>query len=94
MTQVDRTTNCTGAIKEMTFGGPPASATRATTSTKDDGETYPYRGMEPGRSHDSQEVFERYPDTAFIIEIKQEEPSLDRLDHFVKVIREHEFEDR
>ena len=39
-----------------------------------------------------QEVFDRYPDTAFVIEVKQEEPSI--VDHFVEVLEEYGVEDK
>ena len=39
-----------------------------------------------------EEVFERYPDTAFVIEVKQSDPSI--VDHFVEVIRDHGVEDK
>jgi glycerophosphoryl diester phosphodiesterase len=87
---VDRTTNCTGAIKEMTFAD-LRECDAGYKFTKDDGATYPYRDtglMVPTMV----EVFERYPDTAFVIELKQGEPSI--IDHFVEVIREHGVEDK
>lgn len=87
---VDRTTDCTGLIKEMTL-----EALRQCDAgyefTTDDGETYPYRGtglVVPTMN----EVFERYPDVAFVIEIKQEQPSI--VDDFVAVVREYGVEDR
>jgi len=87
---VDRTTNCTGAIKEMS-SAELRECDAGYNFSQDDGETYPYRGMElvvPTL----EEVFEGYPDTAFIIEIKQEDPPI--LDHFVEVIREHGVTDK
>ena len=81
---VDRTTDCTGLIKEMTFDE-IRECDAGYDFTTDGGETYPYRGtglVVPTM----QEVFDRYPDTAFIIEIKQEDPSI--VDSFVDVIRE------
>jgi glycerophosphoryl diester phosphodiesterase len=87
---VDRTTNCTGAIKEMTFAA-IRECDAGYNFSSDDGETYPYRGM--GLVVPTmQEVFDRYPDTAFIIEIKQEDPSI--LDHFVEVVREEGVTDK
>jgi glycerophosphoryl diester phosphodiesterase len=85
---VDRTTDCTGAIKEMTFDDlRQCDAGYAL----EEGEDYPYAGM--GLVVPTmEEVFERYPDTAFVIEIKQEAPSI--VDHFVEVIREHEVADK
>jgi glycerophosphoryl diester phosphodiesterase len=87
---VDRTTNCTGAIKEMTFAD-LRECDAGYKFTKDDGATYPYR--DTGLVVPTMvEVFERYPDTAFVIELKQGEPSI--IDHFVEVIREHGVEDK
>jgi len=87
---VNRTTNCTGAIKEMTFAE-IRECDAGYNFTKDDGATYPYRDM--GLVVPTmEEVFDRYPDTAFIIEVKQSDPSI--VDHFVAVIREHGVEDK
>jgi glycerophosphoryl diester phosphodiesterase len=87
---VDRTTNCTGAIKEMTFAE-LRECDAGYNFSKDDGETYPYRDM--GLVVPTlEEVFDRYPGTPFIIEVKQEDPSI--LDHFVEVIREHGVTDK
>ena len=87
---VDRTTDCTGLIKEMTFDE-IRECDAGYDFTTDGGETYPYRGtglVVPTM----QEVFDRYPDTAFIIEIKQEDPSI--VDSFVDVIREYGVADK
>jgi glycerophosphoryl diester phosphodiesterase len=87
---VDRTTNCTGLIKEMTFVD-LRKCDAGYNFTKDGGETYPYRDM--GLVVPSlEEVLERYPDTAVNIEIKQSEPSL--VDGLVDLVREYEFEDK
>ena len=87
---VDRTTNCTGAIKEMTFAA-IRECDAGYNFDPDGDESYPYRGM--GLVVPSmREVFERYPDTPFNVEIKQSEPSI--VDHFVEVIREFEVEDK
>ena len=87
---VDRTTNCTGAIKEMTFAD-LRECDAGYNFTKDEGATYPYR--DTGLVVPTMvEVFERYPGTAFVIEVKQGEPSI--VDHFVEVIREHGVEDK
>lgn len=87
---VDRTTDCTGAIKEMTF-----EALRQCDAgydfSPDGGETYPYRGtglVVPTM----QEVFDRYPDAPFVIEIKQANPPI--VDHFVEVIRDNGVTDK
>jgi glycerophosphoryl diester phosphodiesterase len=87
---VDRTTDCTGAIKEMTLAE-LRECDAGYEFTDDDGQTYPYRGtglVVPTLV----EVFEGYLDTAFVIEIKQDTPSI--VDHFVEVVREHQVEDK
>ena len=88
--EVDRTTDCTGLIKEMTFAE-IRECDAGYEFTPDDGETYPYRGM--GLVVPTlQEVFDRYPDVAFIIEIKQESPSI--VDNFVQTLRDSGVEDK
>ena len=87
---VDRTTDCTGLIKEMTFAE-LRECDAGYNFSRDEGATYPYRGtglVVPTM----EEVFDRYPDTPFIIEVKQSEPSI--VDQFVEVIREHDVEDK
>jgi glycerophosphoryl diester phosphodiesterase len=87
---VDDTTSCTGLIKEMTFAE-LRECDAGYHFTKDDGETYPYRGM--GLVVPSlEEVLDRYPDTAVNIEIKQREPSL--VINLVDLVRQYEFEDK
>ena len=87
---VDRTTSCTGLIKEMTFAE-LRECDAGYNFTKDDGETYPYRGT--GLVVPSlEEVLDRYPDTAVNIEIKQREPSI--VDDLVDLVRQYEFEDK
>jgi glycerophosphoryl diester phosphodiesterase len=87
---LDDTTSCTGVIKEMTFAE-IRDCDAGYHFTKDGGTTYPYRGM--GLVVPSlEEVFERYPDTAVNIEIKQGDPSL--VDDLVDLIRQYEFEDK
>jgi glycerophosphoryl diester phosphodiesterase len=87
---VDRTTDCTGLIKEMTFA--ELSACDAGYEfTTDGGQTYPYRGM--GLTVPKlEDVFDRYPDAPFVIEIKQETPPI--VDHFVEVVRQYGVEDK
>ncbi|MGB5702576.1 MAG: glycerophosphodiester phosphodiesterase [Polyangiales bacterium] len=88
--EVDRTTDCTGLIKEMTFAE-IRECDAGYEFTPDDGETYPYRGI--GLVVPTlQEVFDRYPDVAFIIEIKQESPSI--VDNFVQTLRDSGVEDK
>jgi len=87
---VDRTTDCTGLIKEMTFAD-LRNCDAGYKFSNDDGQTYPYRGtglVVPTM----QEVFDRYPDAPFIIEVKQSDPSI--VDHFVEVIRDSGVEDK
>ena len=87
---VDRTTSCTGYIKEMTFAE-LGECDAGYKFTEDGGETYPYRDM--GLVVPSlEEVLARYPDTAVNIEIKQNEPSI--VDNLVDLVREYEFEDK
>lgn len=87
---VDRTTDCSGPIKEKTFA--ELSACDAGYDfTPDGGQTYPYRGT--GLTVPKlEDVFDRYPDAPFVIEIKQETPSI--VDHFVEVVREYGVEDK
>ncbi len=87
---VDRTTDCTGAIKDMTFAA-LRECDAGYTFSNDGDQTFPYRGtglVVPTM----QEVFDRYPDAPFVIEIKQEEPSI--VDHFVEVVREYGVADK
>jgi len=87
---VDRTTSCTGLIKEMTFAE-LRECDAGYNFTKDDGKTYPYRGM--GLVVPSlEEVLDKYPDTAVNIEIKQREPSI--VGKLVDLVRRYEFEDK
>ena len=87
---VNRTTDCTGAIKEMLFAD-IRECDAGYNFDPDGDESYPYRGM--GLVVPTMvEVFERYPETAFVIEVKQSNPSI--VDHFVEVIREHGVEDK
>jgi glycerophosphoryl diester phosphodiesterase len=87
---VNRTTDCTGLIKEMTFAE-LRECDAGYNFSNDGDQTFPYRGMGivvPTM----EEVFDRYPDTAFVIEVKQEDPSI--VDHFVEVVREYGVEDK
>ncbi len=72
--RVDRTTNGSGRIREMTYA--EASALDAGYNhTTDGGATYPFRGkgvVIPTL----EQVFREFPDRYMVIEIKQEEPSI------------------
>lgn len=83
---IDRTTDGTGAIKDMTFAE-LRTYDAAYDFTTDDGATYPYRGM--GLVVPTlEEVFEEFPDAPYVIEIKQGDPSI--VDDFVAMSREYE----
>ncbi len=87
---VDRTTDCTGAIKEMTLEE-LRQCDAGYDFTSDGGQSYPYRGM--GLVVPTmEEVLDRYPDTPFVIEVKQQTPPI--VDHFVGVLRQYEMTDQ
>ena len=70
---VDRTTDGTGLIREMTF-----DALRQLDAGYDfttDGATFPYRGQNLVVPR-LEEVFDAYPDIPYVIEIKQASPSI------------------
>ena len=71
---VDRTTDGTGKINEMTLKE-IKSLEVAGNWTQDDGETYPYRGQGL-RVPTLPELFYLFPDWPMNIEIKQAEPSM------------------
>jgi len=80
---IDRTTNGTGAIKEMTFEQ-LRTFDAGYWFTTDGGTTYPYRDM--GVVVPSlEEVLTTFSDSPFVIEIKQAEPSI--VDDFVAMVR-------
>ena len=87
---LDRTTDCTGEIKAMTFAE-IRECDAGYHFDPDGDESYPYRDMNL-RVPSLEEVLERYPDTAVNIEIKQKDPSL--VDNLVDLVREYEFEDK
>lgn len=87
---VDRTTDGSGAIKEMTL-----AEIRALDAgyywTDDDGATYPYRGQGI-QVPTLEELFQRYPDMRMNIEIKQETPSMVR--PFCQLIHTYNMQDQ
>jgi glycerophosphoryl diester phosphodiesterase len=71
---VDDTTIGTGLVSDMTLDEIKA-LDAAYSWTQDDGQTFPYRGQ--GITVLTlEEVFQRFPDTPMIVEIKQETPSM------------------
>ncbi len=87
---VDRTTDGSGAIKEMTFAEIRA-LDAGTYWTDDDGATYPYRGQGI-QVPTLEELFQRYPDMRMNIEIKQETPSMVR--PFCQLIHDYNMADQ
>ncbi len=87
---VDRTTDGSGAIKEMTL-----DEIRALDAgyywADDDGATYPYRGQGI-QVPTLEELFQRYPDMRMNIEIKQETPSMVR--PFCQLIHDYNMQDQ
>ncbi|MDH3202765.1 MAG: glycerophosphodiester phosphodiesterase [Myxococcales bacterium] len=80
---IDRTTDGTGAIKEMTLAE-LKTYDAGYDFTPDDGMTYPYRGM--GLLVPTlEEVLVAFPDVPYVIEIKQAVPSI--VDDFVAITR-------
>ncbi|MCA9634091.1 MAG: glycerophosphodiester phosphodiesterase [Myxococcales bacterium] len=81
---VDRTTDGSGAIKELSF----AELRRldaAYSFSEDGGKTFPYRGQGI-QVPTLEEVFDAHPDTEFVIEIKQETPSI--VPEFTRIVRD------
>jgi glycerophosphoryl diester phosphodiesterase len=87
---VDRTTDGSGAIKEMTL-----AEIRGLDAgyywTDDDGATYPYRGQGI-QVPTLEEIFQSYPDMRMNIEIKQETPSMVR--PFCQLIHTYNMQDQ
>jgi glycerophosphoryl diester phosphodiesterase len=84
---VDRTTDGSGDIREMTFA--QTQSLDAGYNWTEDGETFPYRGI--GITIPAlEEVFQTFPGYPMIIEIKQSEPSLSK--PFCELIKEYRME--
>ena len=71
---VDRTTNGTGAVADLTLEE-IQELDAGYRFTRDDGATYPFRGKGL-RVPTLQEMFERFPDDVMVIEIKGSDPSV------------------
>ena len=87
---VDRTTDGSGAIKEMTFAE-IRELDAGHYWTGDDGATYPYRSQGI-QVPTVEEMFQRYSDMRMNIEIKQETPSMVR--PFCQLIRDYNMEEK
>lgn len=87
---VDRTTDGSGTIKEMTFAE-IRELDAGYYWTDDDGATYPYRGQGI-QVPTLEEMFQRYPKMRMNIEIKQETPSMVR--PFCQLIRDYNMADK
>ncbi len=89
-TTVDRTTNGSGAIPDLTLTEIQALEVGVNWS-QDDGQTYPYRGQ--GLSVITlDDVFERFPNYPMVIEIKQSDPIM--VDPFCNLIQEYDMEEK
>lgn len=81
---IERTTDGTGAIKDMTLEE-LQTFDAGYKFTTDEGATYPFRGMDL-RVPTLEEVLEAFPDVPYVIEIKQADPSI--VDDFVAMTRD------
>ena len=87
---VDRTTDGSGVIKEMTLAE-IKTLDAGHYWTDDDGATYPYRGQ--GITVPTlAEIFQAFPDMPMNIEIKQDSPSI--VEPFCDLIHEYQMEDK
>jgi glycerophosphoryl diester phosphodiesterase len=89
-TTVDRTTNGSGPIPDLTLAEIQALEVGVNWS-QDDGQSYPYRGQGV-QVPTLDDVFERFPDYPMVIEIKQQEPPM--VDPFCALIREYGMEEK
>jgi glycerophosphoryl diester phosphodiesterase len=87
---VDRTTNGTGAVGDLTLAEVQALDAGYQWTT-DDGATYPYRSQEV-QIPTLEEVFRALPDERLNIEIKQFEPPI--TEPVCRMIREHGMQER
>jgi len=86
---VDRTTDGTGAIRDLTLAEIKRLDAGYDFST-DDGQTFPYRGR--GLAVPTlEELFKAYPDKRFGIEIKQTEP-VETAKRFCALIRQYQMQ--
>lgn len=87
---VDRTTNGTGAIRDMTFSEIEQLDAAYHFST-DDGKTFPYRGQ--GATVPAIEtLFQKYPNMHYGVEIKQTPPEV--ATPFCALIRKYQMQDK
>ena len=87
---VDRTTDGTGAIRDLTLAEIKRLDAGYDFST-DDGQTFPYRDQ--GLTVPTlEELFQTYPDKRFGIEIKQTEP-VETAKRFCALIRQYQMQD-
>jgi glycerophosphoryl diester phosphodiesterase len=89
-TTVDRTTDGSGAVAELDFAE-LRMLDAGYAFTTDGGQTYPYRGMGvviPTLD----EVLDAFPDSYFLLEIKQHDPPI--VDPVLALLAEHEIDDR
>ncbi|MEB2312265.1 MAG: glycerophosphodiester phosphodiesterase [Sorangiineae bacterium] len=87
--RIDRTTDSTGSVDELTFG--ELSRADAGYRFTPDGRTFPYRNQGL-RIPSFEEVIERFPNVNFNVEIKQGSPSMARA--LWALIERHRLHDR
>jgi len=88
-TSVDRTTNGSGAIRELTWN--QLEKLDAGYSFSPDGKTYPYRGKGL-RIPRLEEVLQAFPDTRLGIEVKQ--APLETAEHLARLLAQYRAESR